>query len=173
MQDSADAFGIIFVIVFYAIIFAFLVGIQLLISYFLYRACAAIPEPFRLCSPGQAFLLLIPLFNLVWIFIYTNNLSKSFANFFASQNVNHDDCGEKLGLWWGICGVCGFVPCVNFFSGIAGLVIMIMYLVKVSECRSLALNLIMNPNAPNSNYGANYASPPYKTPGSPNNPYGY
>lgn len=168
MQNSSDAVSLLVVIVFYAIVFLFVLGIQAIIAYFLYRACAAIPEHFRMTSPGLAFLLLIPLFNIAWVFIYTKNLSNSFSNFFSSQGINRDDCGEKLGLWWGICSACGFVPCVNLFAGIAGFVIMIMYLVKVSECRAMALSIVYDPNA-----AATYATAPYKTPGSPQNPYGY
>jgi hypothetical protein len=168
MQQPPSDAEIAFAIVFYAVILLVFLGIQALICYFMYRACSAIPENYRLTSPGAAFVLMIPLVNLVWIFIYTKNLSNSFVNLFNSQGITRDDCGEKVGMWWGICAICSVIPCLGALAGIASFVLMIIYLVKVSECRTQALAMINNPAGP-----GGYAAAPYKTPGSPQNPYGY
>ena len=165
MQNSPDALPIAFVLIFYAFVILVGLGIQAIVCYFLYRACAVIPENYRLASPGLAFLLMIPLVGFVWIFIYTKNLSNSFVNFFSSIGGARDDCGEKLGMWWGICTVCSIIPCLGAIAGIASLVLMIMYLVKVNECRSMVLNV--------GSGGFPGPAAPYKTPGSPHNPYGY
>src|SRR6056297_120920 len=164
MNSDPDAIGIALALLIYGFAFLIGIGISALISYFLYRAAAALPENQRLVSPGMAFLLMIPLFNLIWVFIYTSNLSKSYQNVFSQQMDGTDDCGEKLGMWWGICGLLSFVPCVNFFSGIAGLIVMIMYLIKVSECRSRFMQFGM---AWNDFYG----TPTSPSKMDPNNPY--
>lgn len=164
MNADPDALGIVFVLVIYGFAFLIGIGISALISYFLYRTAVVIPENQRLVSPGAAFLLMIPLFNLIWVFIYTSNLSKSYQNIFSQQMAGTDDCGEKLGMWWGICGLLSFVPCVNIFSGIAGLIVMIMYIIKVSECRS---RFVQYGTAWNDFYGT--PTSPRKS--DPNNPY--
>ena len=131
--------GILFAV--YGAIFLVMIGIQVFISWLLYRAADSIPEPYREASPGMAYLMLIPLFNLVWIFIYTKQLSQSFQALFSARGQNQGDCGEQIGMWWGICSVVSIVPCVGAIAGIAGLIMMILYLIKVSECRTLALSL--------------------------------
>jgi hypothetical protein len=142
MNNAPSGIEVVFVLLFYGAMFLVGIGIQCIISYIMYRACDVIPHEYRQTSPGQAFLMLIPLFNLIWIFLYTKRLSNSFAYMFASRGANMGDCGEQLGMWWGICAVCCFIPCLNIFFGIGALVVMIMYLVKISECRSRALSLL-------------------------------
>lgn len=157
------------IIAFYGFIFLCMLGIQAVICWFLYRACAGLPEAFRTHGPGMAFLLMIPLFGIVWIFIYTKGLSQGFQRFFSQTGTLTDDCGEKTGLWWGICSACSIIPCVGGLFGIASLVLLIIYLIKVSECRSKALafgdgfaqNAYGNPNA----FGnPNQPFPPSKNP---------
>lgn len=126
-------------IVFYLVIFAVAIAVQIAICYVLYRAASAIPEQQREASPGQAFFLLIPLFNIYWLFVYPKKLSISFQRVLSAGGQSTDDCGEKTGLWWAICTIASIVPCVGIIAGLAGLVLMIMYLVKVSECRTRVL----------------------------------
>ena len=127
----------------YGCIFVVALGVQLFISYLLFLGAKALPESYRSqVSPGQAFLMLIPLFNLVWIFIYTKQLSQAYQSYMASINQGpQDDCGEQMGMWWGICSVASIIPCVGGIAGIAGLVIMIIYLIKVHECKKIALQV--------------------------------
>jgi magnesium-transporting ATPase (P-type) len=130
-------------VMFFLAIFGFFLlitfGVSLLVAWLLYRAADSIPENYRQTTPGQAFLLLIPLFGIVWIFIYTKQLSQSFHALFSATGRRQGDCGENLGMWWGIASAFSFVPCVNYVSWIPALVLMILYLVKVNECRQLAL----------------------------------
>jgi len=111
------------------IIVVALVILVLVIYFFLYKPASEIPEQYRHTSPGSAFLLLIPLFGLVWIFLFTQKLSRSFQDWLNTG----DDCGEQLGMWWGACVIGSIIPFIGTFVGIAGLVLMIMYLVKVNE----------------------------------------
>lgn len=115
------------------------------ICYVLYRAANGIPERYRTVSPGQAFLLMIPCFSIIWVFIYTKQLSQNFRSLFNAYGEQTDDCGEALGLWWGILPLCSMIPFVGAIAGIASLVVMIMYLVKVSDCRNRAMNLPAEP----------------------------
>lgn len=138
-DPAANALPIGVLLLIYGIGFLIALAIQLAICYVLYRAADSIPESYRQASPGQAFLLLIPLFNIFWLFVYPKKLSQSFQALFASSGQAIDDCGEKMGLYWAVCAIASIVPCVGIVFGIAGLVTMIIYLIKVSECRQRAL----------------------------------
>ena len=138
-QGPPDGAEIAVLLAIYGVVFLVMLAIQLLVCYLLYKPAEAIPAEYRLMEPWHAFLLLIPLFNIVWLFIFPKNLSQSFQRLFAARNQMKDDCGEKLGMWWAICQIAGIIPCLGVFFGIAGLIVMIMYLVKVNECKNLAL----------------------------------
>ncbi|MCA9065226.1 MAG: hypothetical protein KDA96_19290 [Planctomycetaceae bacterium] len=144
MNGPQDALASMLVLVFYVVILAVAIGLIVLVCYFLYQAAAGVPERFQQASPGQAFLLLIPCFGLVWIFIYTKNLAQGYQMAFRSVGQQTDDCGEQLGMWWGICAAVSIVPCVGVVGSVASLILMIMYLVKVSECRKTASQINWN-----------------------------
>jgi len=127
------------ILVFYGTIFLVAISIQLVICYFLYKPAKSLPIRFQRASPGQAFLMLIPLFSLVWLFIYPKNLSLSFQEFFRFNNQPSDDCGEQIGMYWAIASICSIIPCLGVIAAIASLVCMIMYLVKVNECGNRVL----------------------------------
>jgi magnesium-transporting ATPase (P-type) len=118
--------------VFGFIVLAVLLALLIFVYYLLYTCLKRIPQQYRLMEPGLVFLLLIPCFNLVWIFFVTSRISRSLQAYFASQGrTDVGDCGQQLGLWWSICVVAGMVPLLNYIAGPASLVLMIIYLVKV------------------------------------------
>jgi hypothetical protein len=91
-----------------------------------------IPPEFRLMSPGMVWLLLIPVFDLIWNFFVFVRLSKSYQRYFAARGrTEFGDCAEKIGLWCAICCVCAWLPFVGYAAGPASLVLLIVYLVKV------------------------------------------
>jgi hypothetical protein len=91
-----------------------------------------LPPECREMEPNMVWLLLIPLFNLVWNFFVYPKVSRSFQRYFAAQGrTEFGDCGEKIGLWCAICSACCVVPCLNYVAGPAALVLLIIYLVKV------------------------------------------
>jgi len=112
----------------------------------MYRAAKSLPESYRShVVPGQAFLIFIPIFGLIWVFIYTKNLSRAFQTFFRSQQIQTDDCGEQSGLFWGISSACSIIPCLGILAAIVSLVFMILYLVKVTECKNRVESLALEP----------------------------
>jgi hypothetical protein len=81
-------------------------------------------------EPGMVWLLLIPIFNLVWIFFVYIRLAKSFQNAYAAMGRNDQgDCGEKLALWYCISYVVCCLPPVT-------LVLLIMTLVKFAGLKN-------------------------------------
>ena len=115
------------------------VAIAAVVAYLLYRCFQRIPAQHRQMEPWQAWLLVIPIFNVVWMFFVFPKLAKSYQSYFGQQGrTDVGDCGEKIGF---ACAVCyavslvgGFVPCLGMIVGpiaaLAGLVLLIVFLVK-------------------------------------------
>jgi len=99
-----------------------------------YLVLSRIPPQFRKQDPGMSFLLLIPLFSVVWNFFVHPKVAESMKAYFDAQGPHtYGDCGGSLALWLCICGACSFVPLLGLFAGIAGLVLMIVFYVKAFE----------------------------------------
>jgi hypothetical protein len=80
----------------------------------------------RQMEPGQVWLNLIPLFNLVWIIITIIRLADSLRDEFDDRRLDGDgDYGKTLGILY-------FVFSLTIVCGPVGLVCFIMYWVKVS-----------------------------------------
>lgn len=155
------------VFIFYGFIFLFLFGVQLFVCWLLYKAALPVPATYLDQSPGTAFLLLIPLFNIVWLFIFTRSLSVGYQRHFHQSGTLTDDCGQQLGMWWGICAACSLIPCIGMIPAAISFVIMILYLAKVYSCRSQLLGM----TTPGYVYGTNGE---FSTPTAPTkNPYSY
>ncbi|WP_068136197.1 hypothetical protein [Roseimaritima ulvae] len=163
MQNDPDAIGIIFSLVCYGIFFLLILGVQLACCYVLFKAASTLPPNYQQAKPGQAFFFLIPIFNLVWAFIYPKALSQSFRNFFYAMNQPSDDCGEQTGQTAAILLVCGFIPCVGMFFSIASLIYVIIYLTKIWDCKGRAEQLAVT--------SGGYQARPPQSGFDPNNPY--
>ncbi len=130
-MHNGDTEGAALALLFVGIVLATMLAINVFVCWLLYRANEALPVQHRKTESWQAFLLLIPLFNLVWNFILFARISGGMQSYFQSKNdTSVGDCGANLGLW---CAVC----CI--FCGPVWLVLLILYLVKVSNLRSLVL----------------------------------
>jgi hypothetical protein len=114
-------------------------GIGAIFCYFISSALAAVPAEHRQnITPGQVWLLLIPLFNLFWNFIVFQRVPDAFASYFeATGRPQPGDYGRQLGLVYSILVCCTFVPCLGLFSGLAALILLIILCVKFSEYKSL------------------------------------
>ena len=78
----------------------------------------------RAMNPGMVWLMLIPLFNVVWQFFVVINMAKSLGAEFQKRGISEDpNPGQTLGL----------VMCVgNLICGPVGLVCWILYWVKIA-----------------------------------------
>jgi len=87
----------------------------------------------RAMQPAMVWLLLIPLFGLVWHFFVVLNLAKSLGSEFKKRNLVEDpEPGKTLGLVLCILPLCSVIPLVNMVTGIGSLVVWIMYWVKIA-----------------------------------------
>ena len=120
--------------VFLFVILAIALAVAIVIIILLSGCLKVIPPEHRLMEPGMVWLLLIPLFNLVWMFFVYIRIPRSYQRYFAAQGrTEFGDCGEQLGLWTAICAVASMVPIpvLNMLVSLASLVLLILFLVKV------------------------------------------
>ena len=155
MQPAAQEPGVVeFAIVALAILFA--IGIQVLILYLLYDAQRAIPPQHRRIEPGHVWLLLIPLFNLVWNFFVFLRIPESYQSYFYSRGrYDVGDGGKSLGLWLSICIACSAIPCIGIIPAFIGLILLIVFLVKISGLKGQVPQLAAMPEVA----ATAYASP--------------
>jgi hypothetical protein len=100
---------------------------------------------------GMVWLLLVPLFNLVWNFFVVMSIAKSVSNEYARRGQPSPEPapGQPLGLAMSICACCCIIPFLSIFAGLANLVLWIVYWVKIAEySRNLDLPQIAVPVPP-------------------------
>lgn len=123
-----------------AVVIGLLVGtaIGAILCYFISSWLKEVPEEDRAMTPGKVWLLLIPLFNFYWMFrVYMLDIPKSFKNYFDRQGDQLvGDCGKNMGLWLCICTLGGFIPLLGSLVSIAGLVLYVLWLVKIHQLKN-------------------------------------
>lgn len=124
----------------------------------------------RTMEPGQVWLMLIPIFGIIWNFIMVNRIADTLANEFRMRNIptNEQRPGYQVGITMAICGALGFIPYLGSIAGIVQLIMWIIYWVKMSGYKTQLeqtpfqfSNVNANPNNyqyQNQNYG--YQQPP-------------
>lgn len=118
----------------YLVILGVALCVHIVVCFFLYKFYKRVPQQFRKMEPGMVWLLLIPCFNLVWNFFVYIRLSESLKGYFDSAgNQTVGDCGKGLGLAFSICEAATIIPCLGMLTGVASLVLVILYLVKANE----------------------------------------
>lgn len=131
-QRQPSPAELMFVLFFYGIIIAVSLGITIFIIILLSGLLKALPQEYRLMEPGMVWLMLIPCFNIIWIFFVFVRIPKSYQNYFRARgDYSVGDCGESIGLWYAICVVLSMIPCVGAIAGIAALILLIVFLVKL------------------------------------------
>ena len=87
----------------------------------------------RAMPPENVWLLLIPVFSMVWQFIVVGNIAKSLAAEFRQREIQVEEIepGKSIGLAYCILNVCSIIPFLGILSALAGLVCWIMYWVKI------------------------------------------
>jgi hypothetical protein len=91
----------------------------------------------RTMAPGLLWLMLIPLFNVVWQFIIVLRVASSLGNEFRLRNVSKEsEPGQSIGLAVCILNLCGIIPVIGAFAAIAAFVCWIIYWVKIANYSS-------------------------------------
>jgi hypothetical protein len=96
----------------------------------------AVPDQQRKMEPAMPWLLLIPLFNFVWIFIVVNGVTDSFK---ALEKANllkrKSDASYGVGLAYAITLATSWIPLIGALTGIACFVLWIIYWVGIVDAR--------------------------------------
>lgn len=132
-------------------VFAILIGlaISIVICLLLYFPLRDIPQQYRVMEPMAVFLLIIPFFGLVWNFFVCQRIPDSYRNaFHAYGRTNVGDCGRGLGLAYAIVAATAIIPCLNYVTGPAALVLFIIFVVKMWTLKSELQHLIAHPLTP-------------------------
>jgi hypothetical protein len=88
-------------------------------------------------EPGLVWLLLIPCFNIIWNFFVFPKTSRSLKAYFNSAgDQTVADCGGALAMAYSILSAVSIIPYVGCLTGIASLVVLIIYLVKVHDLKN-------------------------------------
>jgi hypothetical protein len=149
------AFALIFFVVF--------VGIAILFLLTQYNTLKAIQPQNRAMSPGEVWLQLIPLFNLVWQFIVVQRISESVSRELSSNTFSFEETepvqlyqqgnrpAYQIGMVMCVLNILGLVPLIGILARLGGLVRWIIYWVQLSGCKNQILSKnysVSPPSAP-------------------------
>lgn len=111
----------------------------------------------RRMSPGQVWLVFIPIFGLIWNFIMIGHIADSLRDEFNRRNfpINEERPGYSVGLWMCILPLVGFIPFIGTLASLGGLILWIIYWSKIAGYKRQLEQLNLFPPTPN-----NY--PPYQ-----------
>jgi len=139
-NNGSDEAALAAVLLALGLVLLVMLAVNIFVCWLVYRANEALPAQHRKTESWQAFLLLIPLFNLIWNFVVLARVSAGMQSFFQAKNeASVGDCGANLGLWYSISCLVAFVPFVGCVGSLAALVLLVMYLMKVNNLRTQVL----------------------------------
>lgn len=88
-------------------------------------------------DPNLVWLSLIPIFGIGWQFLVLARVTDGIRGYFLARGESVDDAGWPIALGYCICSlgalVCCCIPCFNFVSYAAAVVLMVLYWVRVSD----------------------------------------
>ncbi|MBS1774381.1 MAG: hypothetical protein JST82_16105 [Bacteroidetes bacterium] len=91
----------------------------------------------RQMQPGNVWLLLIPVFNIVWQFILVSKVSQSIELECKKRNIPCEpQPAYTVGLVFCIANCVSWIPLLGWIAGLAGLVCWILHWVKVAEYKN-------------------------------------
>lgn len=106
----------------------------------------AISPENRRMEPGMVWLLLIPLFNIIWNFIVINRMADSIQAELQKKGMSVTERpAYNVGIAMCIIGCVTWIPVVGSLASIGGLICWIIYWVKITEFKRKIESL---PDAP-------------------------
>lgn len=113
-------------------------GVCIMFLLTLQNTLKAISPLNRRVSPGNVWLMLIPLFNMIYIFILVGNIADSIKAECDMLNVPTKESRPTYGLGLGYA-ISNIIGLIFSFAGLATLVLWIMYWVKVNEYKKIII----------------------------------
>ena len=101
----------------------------------LQRALARCSLETRATSPESVWLMLIPIFNLVYQFILVGNVARSLRNEFVRRGIPLADPepGKSLGVAMSVLNVGSAIPLVGVVLMVPSLICWILYWVRIAD----------------------------------------
>ena len=100
------------------------------------KTIKAIDPEYRTQSPGMAWLLLIPIFNVIWFFFLLKSIKTSFLRMHENKRISQPiDTGYTYGIAMGCCWAAIFIPKLIFVALIPMFVFSILHWTKLSNAR--------------------------------------
>ncbi|PVD53752.1 hypothetical protein DC498_04380 [Terrimonas sp.] len=139
---------------YFTILFALLIFIAALVPAIFFvltlqKTLNVISPESRRMRPGQVWLLLIPFFNLVWLFITVSRIADSIKNESMRLHITTDEGRPTYGIGLIMCifYVTGsilyqlrFIPLTGAIFSLAGIICWILYWIKVNDYKNLILS---------------------------------
>jgi hypothetical protein len=122
------------------LILAFLVIIPLIaFSFYIHaisKTLAAIDPAYRSQSPHMAWLLLIPIFNVIWFFFLLKAIREGFEQMLLHHQIEKPiDTGYSYGIGMGCCWAASFVPGLFFIALLPMFVFSMLHWTKLNQAR--------------------------------------
>jgi hypothetical protein len=151
--------GVMLVLIFFIVFVA--VAILFLLTQ--YNTLKAIQPQNRAMSPGEVWLQLIPLFNLVWQFIVVQRISESISRELSSSTFSFEESQPiqiyqqgnrptyQIGMATCVLNVLGLVPLLGALARLAGVICWIIYWVQLSSYKNQIISKnysVTPPSAP-------------------------
>ncbi len=107
----------------------------------LQKALEAVSPENRQMPPGQVWLLLIPLFNFVWMFYVVNKIADSFQLECYRLNIPTSEVKPTKGVGSAknMLRICTFIPLIGTMANIGFVICWIIYWIKVVQIKNLII----------------------------------
>lgn len=157
-----------------ALIIAFFV-VYCLILFSLQKLLEQVTPAERKLKPGLTWLMLLPYFNIVWVFIMTARIADSVAAEIKRRGLKIFEArpGHVLGLIWGFISLVGFLMGFAEEPVLSGVLIglqvicVMVYGIKMNGIRKDLENAVKKEPAPEHTMPSYYPPPPQQTQQSP------
>jgi hypothetical protein len=126
-------FAIIILGVFITIAVLYLLNLQNLLK--------QVGQERQLVPPTNVWLMFIPFFNIIYPFILYPRICDSIKAEFEYRGMQEaGDYGRGIGIAMPILGLCGIIPVLGVFAGIANFILFIVFWVKMADYKSKLIN---------------------------------
>lgn len=121
--------------------FGILMALGFLVIYILYllnlqKTLQEVSLRKRRMEPSNVWLMLIPLFNIVWQFIVIDRLADSIQHELQSRGIAvNERPAYNVGLAYCVLTLCGWIPILGSFASLGFLVCFVIHWVKINEYR--------------------------------------
>jgi len=104
------------------------------------KTLRAIDPEMRTQSPAMAWLLLIPVFNVIWFFFLIKAIQEGFGRMQDAGRLKKEvDTGYNMGLAAGVCWVASIIPRLMFLAFIPLFVFSVLHWNKLQKARQAVI----------------------------------